>query len=170
MDYLVLSDSHGRTEMIDRAMEVQLRAPDAVLFLGDGMRDLRVLEYQDICVRCVRGNCDFYTQFEGQSAPEHALLEVGAYRILMMHGHTHGVKGGMERAVAFAAQAEADVLLYGHTHAARQQWLDAGERFGGQELKKPLLVCNPGALQDGSFGTLHVSNQGILFGFGSLRA
>ena len=38
MDYLVLSDSHGRTEMIDRAMEVQLRAPDAVLFLGDGMR------------------------------------------------------------------------------------------------------------------------------------
>jgi predicted phosphodiesterase len=106
--------------------------------------------------------------FEGQSAPEHALIEVGAYRILMMHGHTHGVKGGMERAVAFAAQAEVDVLLYGHTHLPRQEWLDAGERVAGQILQKPLLVCNPGALQDGRFGTLTLNNQGILFGFGSL--
>ena len=126
MEYLVLSDSHGKAELIDRALALQVRAPDAVLFLGDGIRDLRVLEYQDICVRPVRGNCDFYTLFEGQSAPEHALIEVGAYRIVMMHGHTHGVKGGMERAVAFAAQAEADVLLYGHTHLPRQEWLDAG--------------------------------------------
>ncbi len=170
MEYLVLSDSHGRADLVDRALEAQLRAPDAVLFLGDGLRDLRVLEYQDICVRCVRGNCDFYTLFEGQGAPDHVLLEVGAYRILMMHGHTHGVKGGMERACAFAAQAEADVLLYGHTHLPRQQWFDTGVRFSGQVLTKPLLVCNPGALQDGNFGTLTLGNQGVLFGFGSLRA
>ena len=168
MNYLVLSDSHGRAEMVDRAMEVQVHRPDAVLFLGDGLRDLRVLEYQDICVRPVRGNCDFYTQFEGQSAPEHALLQVGAYRILMMHGHTHGVKGGMERALAFAAQAQADVLLYGHTHLQRQQWFDAGECFGGNVLEKPLLACNPGALQDGKFGTLTLTNGGVLFGCGAL--
>ncbi|MBO7297359.1 MAG: YfcE family phosphodiesterase [Clostridia bacterium] len=168
MNYLVLSDSHGRAEMVDRAMEVQVHRPDAVLFLGDGLRDLRVLEYQDICVRPVRGNCDFYTQFEGQSAPEHALLQVGAYRILMMHGHTHGVKGGMERALAFAAQAQADVLLYGHTHLQRQQWFDAGECFGGHVLEKPLLACNPGALQDGKFGTLTLTNGGVLFGCGAL--
>ena len=170
MEYLVLSDSHGRADLVERALALQVHAPDAILFLGDGLRDLRVLEYQDYSVRCVRGNCDFYTLFEGQSAPEHALLEVGAYRILMMHGHTHGVKGGMERAVAFAAQSEADLLLYGHTHLARQQWLDAGARFGTCVLKKPLLVCNPGALQDGKFGTLTVNNQGVLFGLGSLRA
>ena len=169
MEYLVLSDSHGRAESVDRAVALQLRRPDALLFLGDGLRDLRVLEYQDFCVRCVRGNCDFYTQFEGQSAPEYALLEVGAYRILMMHGHTHGVKGGMERACAFAAQTKADVLLYGHTHIQRQQWFDAGEHFGAEVLEKPLLVCNPGALQDGKFGTLTLGNQGVLFGFGSLN-
>ena len=168
MEYLVLSDSHGRADLVDRALEVQLRAPDAVLFLGDGLRDLRVLEYQDISVRCVRGNCDFYTLFEGQSVPEQALMQIGAYRIVMMHGHTHGVKGGMERAIAFAVQADADVLLYGHTHLARQQWFEAGMKFGGQELKKPLLVCNPGALQDGKFGTMTVYNGGVLFGFGCL--
>ena len=45
MEYLVLSDSHGRADLVDRAIELQLRKPDAVLFLGDGLRDLRVLEY-----------------------------------------------------------------------------------------------------------------------------
>lgn len=164
----MISDSHGRAELVDLALESQVIAPDAVLFLGDGLHDLRVLEYQDLCVRCVRGNCDFSATFEGERVPEHALLEVGAYRILMMHGHTHGVKGGMERAVAFAAQMDADVLLYGHTHKQRQEWLDAGTAVGSMELKKPLLICNPGSLYEGNFGTLCVRNDGILFGFGSL--
>ncbi len=168
MEYLVISDSHGRPEHVEQALAKQLRVPDAILFLGDGLRDLRVLEYQDYCVRAVRGNCDFYTAFEGQNVPEQALLEVGAYRILMMHGHTHGVKGGLERACAFAAQAEADVLLYGHTHVARQQYFAKGEAFGKQVLQKPLLVCNPGSLFDGDFGTLSVRNDGILFGAGRL--
>ena len=168
MEYLVLSDSHGRADLVDRAMAVQIRTPDAVLFLGDGLRDLRVLEYQDYSVRCVRGNCDFYTSFEGQSVPEHALICIGAYRILMMHGHTHAVKSGMERACAFAAGCRADVLLYGHTHHPCEMRFDAGERFGAHVLQKPLLVCNPGALQDGCFGTLHVSNAGIVFGLGRL--
>ena len=39
MEYLVLSDSHGRADLVDRAMAVQIRTPDAVLFLGDGLRD-----------------------------------------------------------------------------------------------------------------------------------
>ena len=168
MEYLVISDSHGRADLVDLAMQRQLRAPDAVLFLGDGLHDLRVLEYQDLSVRCVRGNCDFSCTFEGQRVPEHALLEVGAYRILMMHGHTHGVKGGIQRALAFAAEAGADVLLYGHTHVQRQEWLDAGTRVGLCELLKPLLVCNPGSLHDGHFGTLSVRNEGVLFGFGHL--
>ena len=168
MEYLVLSDSHGRADRIDLAIERQLRAPDAVLFLGDGLHDLRGLEYGDVRVRPVRGNCDFTASFEGLGVPEHALLEVGAYRILLMHGHTHGVKGGMERACAFAAQMDADVLLYGHTHVPRQQWFEAGEQFGRQVLQKPLLVCNPGSLFEGKFGTLHVGNDGVLFGFGTL--
>ena len=168
MEYLVFSDSHGRADLINEAMEKQLRTPDAVLFLGDGLRDLRVLEYQDMHVRCVRGNCDFYTAFEGRSVPEQALLEVGAYRILMMHGHTAGVKGGIAHACAKAAEAEADVLLYGHTHIQWQEWFPAGTEFGRQVLTKPLLVCNPGSLMDGKFGTLSLRNEGVLFGFGEL--
>lgn len=168
MEYLVISDSHGRADLVDRVLQTQVHAPDAILFLGDGLRDLRVLEYQDLCVRCVRGNCDFYTAFEGQSVSEQALIEVGAYRILIMHGHTHGVKAGTERACAYAAQMSADVLLYGHTHLQKQAWYDTGTAFGNQVLQKPLLVCNPGSLFDGKFGTLSIKNEGILFGTGGL--
>ena len=168
MEYLVISDSHGRADLVDRAMKTQIHAPDAILFLGDGLRDLRVLEYQDLCVRCVRGNCDYFSSFEGLEAPELLLLELGAYRVLMMHGHTHGVKHGLTRACAYAAQAEADVLLFGHTHTAMQKWHDQGTVFDGTVLKKPLLVCNPGSLQNGCFGMLSVNNQGVLFGTGSL--
>jgi predicted phosphodiesterase len=86
----------------------------------------------------------------------------------MMHGHTHGVKAGTERACAYAAQIGADVLLYGHTHIQAQTWYQAGTSFGNQVLQKPLLVCNPGSLFDGNFGTLSIRNQGVLFGFGCL--
>ncbi len=168
MEYVVISDSHGRADLIDLVLERQVRVPDGVLFLGDGLRDLRVLEYQDMDVRCVRGNCDFYTAFEGNSVPELSLITVGAYRVLMMHGHTLGVKGGMTHACAKAAEVEADVLLYGHTHKPRQEWFDAGEQFGKQILQKPLLVCNPGSLLDGKFGTLSLTNAGVMFGFGEL--
>lgn len=168
MEYLVLSDSHGRADLVDEVLARQIKPPDAVLFLGDGLRDLRVLEYQGISVRCVRGNCDFYTAFEGQTAPEMTLMEVGAYRILMMHGHTLGVKGGIAHACAKAAELGADVLLYGHTHLPRQEWFDTGTAFGRHVLQKPLLACNPGSLHEGKFGTLSVGNGGVLFGFGAV--
>ena len=168
MTILVVSDVHGRGSRLRDVLDAQISRPEMILFLGDGLRDLRVLEYQDLYVRCVRGNCDFYTAYEGQSVPEYALLEIGAYRILMMHGHSHGVKGGLERACAFAAVSQADVLLYGHTHLQRQDWFDAGTAFGKQMLIKPLLVCNPGSLMDGCFGTLSILNEGVLFGMGKL--
>lgn len=168
MEYLVLSDSHGRADLVDKVLARQIRPPDGVLFLGDGLRDLRVLEYGEICVRCVRGNCDFYTSFEGQTVPEMTVMEVGAYRILLMHGHTLGVKGGISHACAKAAEVGADVLLYGHTHRPRQSYFDAGTAFGGSVLQKPLLACNPGSLHDGRFGTLSLTNGGALFGFGEI--
>ena len=166
---LILSDSHGHTRNLREALARQLRAPDIILFLGDGLRDLGCLGLNEkkISLLAVKGNCDSFSYPEPDD-PDERLLKLGNTRILMMHGHTHGVKGGMERACAFAAQMGADVLLYGHTHRAHQQWLEAGEQFGAQVLQKPLLVCNPGSLFEGSFGTLHVGNDGILFGFGKL--
>ena len=59
----------------------------------------------------VPGNCDW-----GNCDPAERLLELGGRRILMMHGHTRGVKYGDMKARYAALEAGAEVLLYGHTH------------------------------------------------------
>ena len=40
MNILVFSDSHGRGSRMLEALARQIKKPDAVIFLGDGLRDL----------------------------------------------------------------------------------------------------------------------------------
>ncbi len=169
MNIVVASDTHGRA---DRLAEVLRRAgADVLLFLGDGLRDLAVVDEARVTVRAVRGNCDW---FWGESAPEARLESFGKYRVFMTHGHRYGVKSGIEHAAAAAAENGADVLLYGHTHVPFEQTLPVGrELLGGRVLQKPLLVVCPGSLgepQRGTptFATLTVRENGVLAGFGEL--
>ena len=169
MNIVVASDTHGRA---DRLAEVLRRTgADVLLFLGDGLRDLAVVDEARVTVRAVRGNCDW---FSGESAPEARLEIFGKYRVFMTHGHRYGVKGGIEHAVVAAAENGADVLLYGHTHEPLEKTLPAGTPLlGGKMLSKPLLVVCPGSLgepQRGmpTFATLTVRENGVLAGFGEL--
>ena len=87
MRILVLSDSHGAVEACRLAVEQS--TPDQILHLGDCVRDAERLHalFPAIPLTGVPGNCD------GADAdnPER-LIELGGVRILMMHGHTRGVK------------------------------------------------------------------------------
>lgn len=166
MTLLVVSDTHGKAA---RLSEVVRRAdPAAVLFLGDGVRDL--LDLPDaLPVRAVRGNCDIFAP----DVPETRVEVFAGYRLFLTHGHRYGVKYSEESAVAAAAAANADALLYGHTHRPLERTLPAGTAVGGVTLSKPLLVLNPGSLgepRDGkpSFATLTVTPAGLLAGFGTL--
>ena len=165
MDILVVSDTHGRR---DRLSAVAARSPAGVLlFLGDGLRDLDVIS-DAVTVRAVRGNCDFC----GRDVPEERVEDFGQYRIFMTHGHRYGVKGSRAAAIAAAARAEADVLLYGHTHIPNITYLAKGESVGSAVLKKPMIVFCPGSLgepRDGvaTFGTLTLRDNGILPGIGT---
>lgn len=167
MDLLVVSDTHGRCERLAQAWERSSYA--ALLFLGDGLRDLDVLP-PDVTVRAVRGNCDFV----GADVPVSRVEDFGSCRIFMTHGHTYGVKWGLENAISAAVAAGADVLLFGHTHQALEKTLPAGETVGGTVLSKPLLVLNPGSLGEPrgstpSFATLTLQNGAALAGFGSIK-
>ena len=65
-----MSDTHGRT---DRVREVMRRTrAAAVLFLGDGLRDLNEI-HDGVVLRSVRGNCDFI----GADIPETRLEVFG---------------------------------------------------------------------------------------------
>ena len=128
---LVFSDSHGNTSFMEQAVEAE--RPDQILHLGDVVRDARALaeRFPHIPLTYVYGNCD------GLSAGEQAerVLELEGKRILMLHGHTRGVKAGIGGAVWAAREAEADVVLFGHTHEP------LCDRAG------PLWVVNPGSVR-----------------------
>lgn len=109
MKLLIFSDSHGRGGM---EQVTALERPDHILHLGDCVRDARSLEHAVDCpVTYIPGNCDY-----SSTQPEILTLELGGKRIYMTHGHLHGVKMMYMRAVYAALEAQADILLFGHTH------------------------------------------------------
>ena len=168
MELLVVSDTHGRA---DRLTEVLQRTrAHTLLFLGDGLRDLYVVP-PEVTVRAVRGNCDFFSH---EDAPLTRVENFGKYRVFLTHGHAFSVQSGLSAAITAAAAAEADVLLYGHTHRPLEKTVLAGTVLAdGSVLAKNLLVVCPGSLgepPDGhpAFATLTLADNGILAGFGRL--
>ena len=63
MDILVFSDSHGREGRIKEAIDRQIKKPDAIIFLGDGLRDIGNIEADGIPILSVSGNCDIGSMF-----------------------------------------------------------------------------------------------------------
>ena len=131
MNILVVSDSHGKTDNLMRAVE--LTRPEYVLHLGDCQRDLERLRqaFPMLPMEGVPGNCDY-----GSCDQPERLTELGGVRILMLHGHTRGVKSDIMRAVWAARECGAQVLLFGHTHRPLV------------DNDGSLLTLNPGAAGD----------------------
>ena len=104
MELLVISDAHGNRAAICEALRRQVRPPDALLFLGDGLRDLPDLPDGRTALYAVAGNCDGYLPFftEGEDR-EICLLSLGEHRLLLTHGHRFGVKSGCGALLAYAA-------------------------------------------------------------------
>ena len=151
-------------EMIERANLGRFPI-DGLLFLGDGLADLTYLDLGYTPIIAVSGNCDLFRS----SAKREEILVMEGYRILMMHGHTHGAHSGIDRMVAYAAEVQADILLFGHTHVPKERYLPRGSEIGGVTLEKPLYVLNPGSIgsaRDGSgegFATLELTKSGVSF-------
>ncbi len=94
---------------------VQKEQPDEVIHLGDCMGDTASLKkrFPDLPVTQVPGNCDGYTSLEYTKT-----LERDGVRILLGHGHQWNVKWDLDKALLTAQCAQANVLLFGHTHTA----------------------------------------------------
>ncbi len=164
MKILVFSDSHCRVTNIKKAIDEHLKhgGVDHVFFLGDGAPDIMLLEklYPNIPFDYVLGNCDSTT-----SNPKHLekLVTVGDVKFLLIHGHNHGVKEHVQRAVDYAIEKGADVLLHGHTHIAVDMTLDGS--YGGH-----VRVINPGSCGSsyfGSYATIYVEGKNVVCGFGT---
>ena len=167
MEFLIFSDSHGSAQNMTAAIDRQIKTPDAVLFLGDGARDLDRLFLCDIPIWAVRGNCD-WSSSDYADKTERTLYFEG-HTILLCHGHEWGVKGGMGALIAHAAEVGADIVLFGHTHTPTLQTIAAGEQVKGITLTRPMYLFNPGSIgYEGSFGTLTLKGESVLLSHGKL--
>ena len=99
---------------------------------------------------------------------DNGVLRFGEYNVMMMHGHMYSAKASLTFAASEAAKRGADLLLFGHTHKQTDIYLPAGSELDGIILEKPLRLFNPGALKDGSFGTLTLRGGVPLTSFGQL--
>lgn len=165
MRLLVLSDTHGHRDQVTKILRHEMAAsrPDYLVFLGDGLREIDEIAYYGefswLPVLSVRGNCDF---FGASDTPELREWSVGGYRLLLMHGHRYEVKSGLSRAASFAVSKGADAVLYGHTHAAREDRFAVGDSVSGISLSRPLVLFNPGSAgYGGEYGIVTLGPQGI---------
>ena len=141
-------------ENIEEAIRRQPRA-DAVIFLGDGLSDAELASecHPEISWYAVRGNCDFHSTFRGSPAPKCAMTVLGGRKIVYTHGDMFGVKGGIGGLISLARESGADIVLYGHTHEQREDYIDG------------VYYVNPGSA-GGYLPTamlLSISDGGVLF-------
>ena len=111
---MVVSDTHGRVSLLEQILEEQPSA-DRVFFLGDGLSDaVKVTGYYPrLTLFGVAGNCDRYPA--GEDIKE---TVINGIRIVYCHGHTLGVKHGLNRLKDYAVAHKANLVLFGHTHTA----------------------------------------------------
>ena len=81
---LVLSDSHGGRAAIERVLMKESKSIDALIFLGDGLRDLELAltQYPKLRAYSVAGNCDY-----GALEPTDGLAAFDGVVIFYTHGH-----------------------------------------------------------------------------------
>ena len=143
MKLVVLSDIHGDYQRLVNTVFAE-RDADAIIFLGDGLRELDRLQDEQPALKiyAVRGNCDI-----ASFAPPEAITAFAGKMILFTHGHLYGVKSGIQDLAIAAKAQDIDIALYGHTHCALHQCIEGVHLF------------NPGALSglygnSGTYGIL----------------
>lgn len=157
-----------------QALERQVKRPDEIFFLGDGLRDLEVFNARGIPVTSVRGNCDWSCWAESAETPEDRLIAIGTHRIFLTHGARYGVKSGVGALLSAAVSRGADIILFGHTHQPYLETVPAETQIAEGKTTRPVLLFNPGSIgydEDGrgkSFGVLTIQGESVLLSHGRL--
>lgn len=140
-----LSDIHGNTYELRNLMEKR-GSYTKFLFAGDGLRDMeRFASHHGVDYVAVSGNCDIGCS----DTPPVKLFTVSECVILLLHGHTCHVKSGIDGLISLAVLNDADIVVYGHTHEARYEFISAEElQEKYPERKCGLHLINPGSLGD----------------------
>lgn len=130
MKVLVVSDSHGRHDLLRKAIGQE--APiDMLIHAGDVEGDLdRILgpkrEYE---IHAVAGNMDWGTPDKSED-----LFDMGGHKVFLTHGHRRGVSYTLANLRETAEEYGADVAIYGHTH------------MPALDVQNDITLLNPGSV------------------------
>ncbi|SET43376.1 hypothetical protein SAMN05216389_11163 [Oceanobacillus limi] len=123
---LIVSDSHGLTEEL---MEIKLRHACTYMFhCGDSELEFDAKELEGFT--SVGGNCDFDSRY-----PEEFVTDIGDLSFFIAHGHLHNVKMNSMTISYRAAELDAKIICFGHTHIA-----------GAEKINDQLFI-NPGSIR-----------------------
>lgn len=111
---LIMSDSHGRNENVELAIE-QVREEigefQMLIHLGD-VGDAREIEsLAGVPCYIVRGNTDYDVKLLNAN-----VIEAGGHRIFATHGHLYQVDMRLDLLRFAALENDCDIAMYGHTH------------------------------------------------------
>lgn len=147
MKILIVSDTHGYSERLERVMEREIPI-DMLVHCGDVGKDVDYIPLiTPSPLYMVAGNNDW-----GSGLSNVLIANAGRYRIFITHGHAHWVECGLDRLVSAAKANKADIVMFGHTH------VPVLEKMEG------IMVVNPGSLtyprQEGRKATYAVMEIG----------
>ena len=126
---LVISDTHGRTDNLDKILPL-VKPLDQLIHLGDVGKDIDYIEVVAECPCCfVSGNNDFYS-----TLPRERVIKLNQVPIFLTHGHYYYVNARKDFIYSAAVQRGAKIALFGHTHVPYL------------EEQNGVLVANPGSL------------------------
>lgn len=130
---LVMSDSHGRNENVELAIE-QVREEigefQMLIHLGD-VGDAREIEsLAGVPCYIVRGNTDYDARLLNTN-----VIEAGGHRIFATHGHLYQVDMRLDLLRFAALENDCDIAMYGHTHVPYLE-----------EDPDDITILNPGSI------------------------
>lgn len=110
MKVLIVSDTHKKNENYFYVLEKE--KPDLVIHCGDAEgSEYALTKAVDCPVEIVLGNNDFFSEL-----PRELMLDIGPYKVWVVHGHNYYVSMGNENLKREAVERGVDIVFYGHTH------------------------------------------------------
>ena len=126
MKILVVSDTHGKTGLLQEVLEKH-KDIDVKIHCGDSELSADALILSGFHI--VEGNCDARGQFQDEQ-----IVEAEDIKIFISHGHLYKVKQTLLPISLRAKEVGAKIVCFGHSH------------FLGVEEKEGIIYLNPGSL------------------------
>lgn len=128
MKVLIMSDSHGLEDELSTIAKRHESEVDLMIHCGDS--ELEAVHPALKPYHAVKGNCDFGGGFQDE-----LMISAGSRKILVVHGHLHGIKQSLLTVFYRAEELGADIVCFGHSHIA------------GSEMLRGKLLINPGSIR-----------------------